>query len=114
MLQLPAPELRKTRSAGGKGWDFSWEPPAEGISSQCQVASDPGFGAIILDRTQREPELHLEQKLAPGTYYVRIRGVDPRGHAGSFSEVASFRVEKPARPPYEWLGVAAVLLMFLL
>ena len=114
VLQLPAPELRKTRSAGGKGWDFSWEPPAEGISSQCQVASDPGFGAIILDRTQREPELHLEQKLAPGTYYVRIRGVDSRQRPGSFSEAASFVVEKPARFPYEFIGAGALLLLLLL
>ena len=113
ILQLPAPALRQTKNAV-KGWDFAWDPLQEGVICQLQLAADPGFGSTILDRTQPEPQLHLDAALEPGTYYVRIRGVDPRGHAGSFSEVASFRVEKPARPPYEWLGVAAVLLMFLL
>jgi len=113
ILQLPAPALRQTKNAV-KGWDFAWDPLQEGVICQLQLAADPGFGTTILDRTQPEPQLHLDAALEPGTYYVRIRGVDPRGHAGSFSEVASFSVEKPARTPYEWLGVAAVLLMFLL
>jgi len=113
ILQLPAPVLRQTRSAV-KGWDFAWDPLQQGIACQLQLASDPGFATTILDRTQPEPQLHLESALAPGTYYVRVRGVDPQGHTGSFSQVANFSVEKPARTPYEWLGVAAVLLMFLL
>jgi ferric-dicitrate binding protein FerR (iron transport regulator) len=113
ILQLPAPVLRKAKNAV-KGWDFAWDPLQEGISCQLQLAADPGFATTLLDRTQPEPQLHLDSELPPGTYYARVRGVDPQGHAGSFSEVANFRVEKPARTPYEWLGVGLVLLMFLL
>jgi len=113
ILQLPAPLLRQSKNAV-KGWDFAWDPLQEGITCQLQLAADPGFATTILDRTQPEPQLHLGSALAPGTYYVRVRGVDPQGHAGSYSEVASFSVEKPARTPYEWLGVGVVLLMFLL
>jgi ferric-dicitrate binding protein FerR (iron transport regulator) len=113
ILQLPAPLLRQTKNAV-KGWDFAWDPLQEGITCQLQLAADPGFATPILDRIQPEPQLHLESQLAPGTYYVRVRGVDPQGHTGSFSALTSFSVEKPARFPYEWLGVGAVLLMFLL
>ena len=113
VLQLPPPVLHKTAGAG-KQWDFAWDQPEPGIASQFQLAGDPEFSAMVLDRTQDRPQLHLETPLAPGTYYVRVRGIDPERHAGSFSEVAQFVVEKPPRFPYEWLGVGAVLLMFLL
>ena len=115
ILQLPAPALRTVKNAG-KGWDFDWDPLEAGVSCQIQIAADPEFGKVILDRTVVKPELRLgpETPLEPGTYYVRVRGVDARQHAGSFSEVASFLVEKPARFPYEFLGVGAVLLMLLL
>jgi len=115
VLQLPPPALRRTASAGkGKGWDFAWDQPEAGIASQIQLSGDPEFGTVLLDQTLARPELHLDKPLAPGTYYVRVRGIDAEHHAGSFSEVAQFVVEKPARFPYEFLGVGAVLLMFLL
>ena len=113
VLQMPAPALRKVKSSG-KGWDFAWDPPEEGISSQIQLAGDPEFSRVILERTLAEPELHLDTPLGPGTYYLRVRGVDASQHAGSYSEVASFVIEKPPRFPYELLGVGAVLLMILL
>ena len=113
VLQLPAPALRKT-SGAGQGWDFAWDQPEPGIACQIQLAGDPEFSSIVLDRTQVEPQLHLDKRLEPGTYYLRVRGIDSDQHAGSFSAVSRFVVEKPARFPYEWLGVGAVLLMFLL
>jgi len=115
VLQQPPPALRRTARAGkGKGWDFAWDQPETGIACQIQLAGDPDFAAVLLDQTLQRPELHLDQPLAPGTYYARVRGIDAEGHAGSFSEVAQFVVEKPPRFPYEFLGVGAVLLMFLL
>jgi hypothetical protein len=113
ILQPPPPSLHKT-GEGGKGWDFAWDRPEPGISCQVQLAGDPKFEGIILDQTQAEPELHLDRKLAPGTYYLRVRGVDSHQQAGSYSEAASFTVEKPTRFPYELLGAGAVLLLLLL
>jgi hypothetical protein len=113
VLQLGAPALRKIVNAD-KGWDFAWDQPEQGLTCQIQLARDPGFGTLLLDQTQLLPELHLKTALEPGTYYLRVRGIDAERHAGSFSEVAQFVVEKPARFPYEFLGVGAILLMFLL
>lgn len=59
-----------------------------------QIAQDQAFLKIQLDRVVKG-QLMLDQKLADGAYFVRVRGVDANGLEGNDS-IKSFRID--ARP----------------
>jgi len=85
----------------------SW-PAVEGVEYQVQLAKDPGFRDLVLDRTITEPRLPIERR--PGQILrLRIRLVEPDGYAGPWS--ATQEIPPPA--DYSWLLIPAGALLFL-
>jgi predicted phage tail protein len=56
---------------------LQWAPMAEGWTYDLQVATDKAFTRLVVDRTDlTATSLTLEDRLDPGTYHVRLRGVE--------------------------------------
>lgn len=78
-LRFPLPELK-----GAENWSG-------------QIASDAGFGAILLDKESKGPVLAFAD-LPDGKYFLRLRGVDGLGLHGLDSQHA-FEVDAHPFPP---------------
>jgi hypothetical protein len=89
-----------------------WADLGTGISYQVQVAREPDFGTILTDLTVDLPELDLPRPTEPGTYHVRIRGIDQEGEAGAFTAPQSFQLTDSS--PWLFLGSAAGICLLLL
>ncbi len=72
-------------------------------------ADTPATTAPLVDTTQEAAQLSLPTP-APGTYAVRIQGIDDDGHAGPWGPPQQFTVkEKTSRWPYLWLLMPLLL-----
>jgi hypothetical protein len=70
----------------------SWRPGHPQQSYRVQVALDPDFNQIELDRTLAEPRLGLEQ-VSGQVRYLRVRALEPDGYAGPWGTVQ--RIDPP-------------------
>jgi hypothetical protein len=113
VARLPAPVLEKSESSD-KELHVVWKSLEGGTGYQIQVAGDEGFSEIILDKSLQQTALTMAKPGKPGKYYTRVRGIDAKQNAGSFSHVGSFEVEKSKRFPYELLGLFGLLFILLL
>ena len=85
-----------------------WRPLGETITYHVQVASDEGFtGAMLVDEKVGIPAITIPAPEKPGTYFVRVRGVEKEGRAGQFSAPQSITVEK--RFPFWSLGGLTII-----
>ena len=64
----------------------SWRAGTPGLSYQVQMADDPGFNEIILDKTISEPKLSFEP-VSGQVRYLRVRGIEPDGYQGPWGAV---------------------------
>ena len=88
---------------------FRWQAPAPGQKVRFQVATDSGFGHLVLDETTDAAQTVLKDP-APGTYYLRARTIEADGFEGPFG--AAQQVEVP-RSPWWWLVPGGLLLLLL-
>jgi hypothetical protein len=70
---------------------ISWagQPSVEGY--RVQLAREPAFGQMVLDRLEHDRTLSTGRP-ASGTYFVRVQAVGPDGVAGPFSPTRSVEV----------------------
>ena len=80
----------------------------EGARYQVQLARDPAFADLALDRVLEEPELRVRH-LYPDRYYLRARAIEADGYEGAFSAPQRLDVV-PAR----WWPIVAIPLGLLL
>lgn len=101
---IPDPPTPKAGKAEGGRLSFDWagEP---GQRYQFQLASDPAFARLVVERTLDEPRAVFEEP-GVGEYYFRIRAIDADGFQGPFS--AAQRLE--VHPSPWWLLLLLVLL----
>ncbi|MCB1324972.1 MAG: FecR domain-containing protein [Spirochaetales bacterium] len=75
------------------GIAFDWQGASEFQSFDLQVSSDPGFTAIVIERTVSNRSSYLSREaLANGTYYWRVRGRSASGQTSAYSAPRSFQV----------------------
>jgi hypothetical protein len=72
---------------------WSGEP---GQRYELQIAADLGFVQVVGEQRTVDPAAVLARPLQ-GTYYLRVRGIDPDGAVGPYSAVRTLQV--PARAP---------------
>lgn len=108
----PAPTTDKPEVTGNL-LNLRWNPLGEAATYHVQVAPDEGFaGAMLVDETVATPAMTIPAPERPGTYFVRVQGVEKEGRAGQFSAPQSFTVER--RFPFWSLGTLAIIpLLFL-
>jgi len=97
---LPAPPVPITaagRSAEGPA-QFDWRGGVAGTRYQLQVARDPGFGDLVVER-QDVAATGDTEVLPPGRYAWRVAGIDPGGERGDWSEVRELTVLRAAPLP---------------
>ena len=85
---------------------LAWSGPA-GFPHQIQVARDPAFANLIVDKTVPGTSLELGSP-EPGVVYVRTRVVLPDASVGAWSAEQRFEIPKPPepeppRPFWPWL-----------
>ena len=93
-LMTPAPGVG---SATGRVVVFRWHTPA-GLSSQLQVADNPGFTNPIADFDTDTSQAWALTSLPSGTLYWRVLGVDIYGIEGPPPTTRTFTVRPPTGP----------------
>lgn len=98
----PAPLLQDDRLT------LRWSGRGEGDRYQIQLARDPAFEDLLLDRTVEQPGLELDAPPA-GRYRLRVRTIDAEGVTGPWGAAAELEVPPPT--PWWWLIAALLLLL---
>jgi hypothetical protein len=100
----PEPPLPRQPAAGARligTVDFGWAVNPEARSYRWQLASDPGFATVALERRGLvAPSLQLAD-LAPGIYYWRVASERSDADVGPWGDALSFelRATPPPAPP---------------
>ena len=102
-LQIAEPQI------GPEGVRLRWERLAPGRSARLQIANDPEFRQIVLDRTTSGSEFLAE--LGPGRYHVRARLISADGLAGDYGSARQFDVPLPPISPWWVLPLGWLLLL---
>ena len=74
-----------------------------------QVARDPAFKELLLERRENLPELVLD-KPPHGTYYLRVRTIEADGFVGPYGSAQQFKVSLSL---WWWLVPGALVLLLL-
>ncbi len=96
---LPPPLALAEPQISRNGVRLHWDQPVLGRSVRIQIAEDPEFRQMALDRTTSETAEFLAE-LGPGVYYVRARLISADGLAGEFGPVR--RIDVPLPPIAPW------------
>ncbi len=105
----PEPPVPSPQAQRGNGkLLLTWEKGAPGQKYHVQVATDPTFGELLVDRLIDRPRLSLEQPKVP--IHFRVKVVDSDGFEGAWSPVQTIH---PPPEPWYLFGVPAALIMLL-
>ncbi len=91
---------------------LTWRDLGEGITYHFQMAKDPEFKEIIVDRKLDKPVITLQKPKDKGVYYVRTSSIDRKNREGEFSPSQTFQVR--GRAYLAAIGGAVVVLGALL
>ena len=105
---LPPPAPGQPAEQGDK-MVFRWRAGPLDDAYDVQVARDPAFTQLVLERRENLPELLLD-KPEPGTYYLRVRTIQSDGFVGAYGSPQQFEVSRSLW----WWAVPGVLLLLLL
>jgi hypothetical protein len=90
---LLKPDDGSTISYPADALTLRWEPTPGAAKYLVRIATDPALGSLVWDGKPIETaatNFALSKPLSPGTYYWGITPLDPDGHTGTPSTVASF------------------------
>ncbi|MEO8154941.1 MAG: FecR domain-containing protein [Rhizobacter sp.] len=104
----PPPPVDKPKAEGDKTI-FRWRARSGDDAYDVQVAHDPAFTQLLLERRENLPELVLD-KPKPGTYYLRVRTIESDGFVGPYGSPQEFKVSSSL---WWWLAPGAVLLLLM-
>lgn len=104
----PPPAVDAPKEQGDK-MVFRWRARSGDDAYDVQVASDPGFTQLLLERRENLPELLLD-KPKPGTYYLRVRTIEADGFVGPYGSTQQFKVSHSL---WWWLAPGALVLLLL-
>ncbi len=92
-IQRPAMSMPDVPRLSGKRLQLSWQA-LPGQSYRAQIARDADFNHMVFDRRLEEPRWVMPKPF-PGTYYLRVQGIDADGSAGPFGPVRRFQSPVP-------------------
>ncbi len=87
----PTPSLEKPKMSGQEIL-LTWRDLGEGITYHFQMAKDPEFNEIIVDRKLDKPVITLQKPKDKGVYYVRTSSIDRKMREGEFSPSQTFEI----------------------
>lgn len=98
---------------------FYWEDVTDpsGVSYTFQLADSGDFSSLFINKEQLTSSkyvLSVEEALAPGNYYWRVRAVDGAGNVGEWTEAQQFEVKIISIQSLVILIVGGVILLGLL
>jgi hypothetical protein len=70
-----------------------WDPQS-GVRYRIQIARDPSFKSMLVDRTVEAPALSIRRP-RPGTYYARVQTIAADGSTAPFGRTATLNVPVP-------------------
>lgn len=103
----PAPQAEEPE-IGDETMEIRWRSGSEGQQYQFQLADEESFAQPLIDSKTSEPKLNIPTPDA-GTYFVRIRTIDPDGFVGPFGPPQSIDVP---HSPYWWLMALPLFALF--
>ena len=74
--------------------NLRWQDLGQNITYHFQMATDPQFKDIRMDRITENPHISFEKPEKAGTYHIRISAIDPQGYEGQFTPSQNFEIEK--------------------
>ncbi len=108
----PAPSAERPQ-VKGEAVFLRWAPVGRSALYQVQVSTDERFAQqVILDEKVKQPAISIPEPKQPGTYFVRVRGIEKEGREGDFSAPQSFTVERSF--PYWSLGALGIIPLILI
>jgi len=109
LRETPPPPPVEAPKAEGKKLVFRWRARSGDDAYDVQVASDPAFKQLVVERRENLPELVLD-KPPLGTYYLRVRTIDADGFVGPYGSAQQFKV---SLSPWWWLVPGALVILLL-
>jgi len=89
-LKTPLPNENIITASGAATVGFSWERAAGDYETTLEIAMDPGFtDEIAARRVQKD---FIAEDLGEGSYYWRIRAVDPSTKEVDYSDTRRFHI----------------------
>ncbi len=79
-----------------------WQDLGPGMTYHFQMAKDPAFKKILLDKNTEQADIRIDKPEDSGTYYVRVSALDPDGYEGEFTAPQSFKIKNSF---YEEAGI---------
>jgi hypothetical protein len=70
--------------------ELSW-PPLPGHRYQVQLAAGAAFAPVLVQRDPTEPRVAIDG-LEPGTWYARVRSIDPQGIVSPYGPAQRFEI----------------------
>lgn len=86
----PSPPVARPPAVGAQTVGFEWEA-LPGQTFDFEVARDPAFANLLLERRLTEPRISLPLP-APGRYHVRLRAREADGFIGPYTSPQQFEV----------------------
>jgi len=107
----PSPPLEKPTIEKNE-ITIRWHDIGPGFSYHFQMAKDPGFNEIIVEKNIKAPFIVLQKPYKPGLYYVRTSSVGANDYEGGFSQPQSFEVKRGF--PFGIVGIIGAVGIILL
>lgn len=85
-----------------------WQSAGPGLRYHSQLATDPEFTNVLIERTTIEAGLTAPRP-APGSYYFRVQSLDDSGYAGPYGNIQKIQV-----PPTSYWPLLIPLVLLLL
>jgi len=82
----PLPPKALSSTLAGQDVTLAWTAPLDASGFELEVGSAPGLRNLVVLRLGREPTLTVPG-VPPGTYFVRVRGVNEQGTGLASNEV---------------------------
>lgn len=109
LRETPPPVALEAPRDEGERLVFRWRARSSDDTYDVQVATDPAFTQLVLERRENLPELVLPRP-APGRYYLRVRTQQADGFTGAWGATQQFDVP---RSLWWWLLPGAAVLLLL-
>lgn len=97
MKLLAAPEVSDNLSADSSELHVSWKKLAGAKAYRYRLASDQQFNHTIIDESTENNAIKLTE-LAPGHYYLQVRGVDQFKLEG-VDAIKDYEIQQAPPPP---------------
>jgi hypothetical protein len=87
---LPAQTMTPLTDTGSNTLSFNW-PAEPGQKFVLEIARDPAFASIYLTQQLDQAEISIPRPDA-GSYFIRVKAIDPDGYAGAFSATQKIEI----------------------